>query len=52
MNGLIAFLILSFLLQVVTNIVLIVLMKRFIKLSKNNSVNLSNIFEVTKDEHI
>lgn len=52
MNGLLVLVSLLFLLQSVTNIVLIIFIRKWIGTSKQSKVNLSNIFEGLANEHI
>lgn len=52
MTGLLIIVSLLFLLQSVTNIVLIHFIRKWIARNKKGFVNLSNIFEGVKDEHI
>lgn len=52
MNGLLVLVSLLFLLQTVTNIVLIIFIKKWIGTSKQSKVNLNNIFEGLVNEHI
>lgn len=52
MNGLLILVSFLFLLQSVTNILLIYFIRKWIARSKKGFVNLSNIFEGLNDEHI
>lgn len=52
MNGLLVLVSLLFLLQSVTNIVLIIFIRKWIGTSKQSKVNLNNIFEGLANEHI
>ena len=52
MTGLMFFVSVLFLLQSVTNIVLILFIKKSIGVSKQSKVNLNNIFEDLVNEHI
>ena len=52
MNGMLVLVSLLFLLQSVTNFVLIVFIKKWISVSKQSKVNLNNIFEGLANEHI
>lgn len=52
MNGLLVLVSLLFLLQSVTNIVLIIFIRKWIGTSKQSKVNLNNIFEGLVNEHI
>lgn len=52
MNGLLVLVFLLFLLQSVTNILLIVFIKKLMNVSKQSKVNLNNIFEGLANEHI
>lgn len=52
MNGFLVLVSLLFLLQSVTNIVLIIFIRKWICTSKQSKVNLNNIFEGLANEHI
>lgn len=52
MTGLMFFVSVLFLLQSLTNIVLILFIKKWIGVSKQSKVNLDNIFEGFANEHI
>lgn len=52
MNGLIYFLMFSFLLQSFTNITLILFIKKWMSANKQVKFNLNHIFEEFTDEHI
>lgn len=52
MNGLLVLVSLLFLLQAITNILLIVFIKKWMSVSKQSKVNLNNIFEGLSNEHI
>lgn len=52
MTGIMVFVSILFLLQIVTNIVVIASIGKLIKLNKHSKVNLNNIFEVFFNESV